>query len=72
MPLATIKVIEHVFSADEKQQIIERVTDAIVSVEGESLREKTVVIVEEVSSGDWGIGGKPLTSDAVTQLRTAM
>jgi phenylpyruvate tautomerase PptA (4-oxalocrotonate tautomerase family) len=30
MPLATIKVIEGVFSGDEKQRMIEKVTEAIV------------------------------------------
>lgn len=69
MPLATIKVIEGVFSGDEKQRMIEKVTNAIVSVEGASLREKTVVIVEEVKSGGWGIGGTTLTTDAVKKLR---
>ncbi len=71
MPLATIKVIEGVFSGDEKQRLIEKVTDALVSVEGENLREKTVVILEEVKSGDWGIGGKTLTADDVKQLRAS-
>ena len=71
MPLATIKVIEGVFSGDEKQRMIEKVTEAMVSVEGENLREKTVVILEEVKSGDWGIGGKTLTTHAVKQLRAS-
>jgi 4-oxalocrotonate tautomerase len=71
MPLATIKVIEGVFTADEKRRMIERVSEAMVSVEGENLREKTVVILEEVKSGDWGIGGKTLTADDVKQLRAS-
>jgi 4-oxalocrotonate tautomerase len=71
MPLATIKVIEGVFSGDEKQRMIEKVTEAMVSVEGENVREKTVVILEEVRSGDWGIGGKTLTTDDVKQLRAS-
>jgi 4-oxalocrotonate tautomerase len=28
----------------------------------------TWVLVEEVKSGDWGIGGQSLTTDAVLQL----
>jgi 4-oxalocrotonate tautomerase len=69
MPLAQIKVIEGVFSEAEKKQMIEKVTDALVSIEGESLREKTVVIVEEVKSGDWGFGGKALSTQDVKKLR---
>ena len=69
MPLANVKVIEGVFDDAEKQQIVEKVTDALIAVEGEGLRENTVVIVEETKSGDWGVGGKPLTTQTVKALR---
>jgi 4-oxalocrotonate tautomerase len=69
MPLATIKVIEGVFSGEEKQRMVEEVSEAMISVEGEPLRDKTVVILEEVKSGDWGFGGKTVTTDAVKQVR---
>jgi 4-oxalocrotonate tautomerase len=71
MPLATIKVIEGVFTADEKRRMIEKVSEAMVSIEGEKLREKTVVILEEVKSADWGIGGKTLTANDVKVLRAS-
>lgn len=71
MPLANIKVIEGVFTDDEKRQLIEKVTDAMVSVEGENIRDKTVVIVEEMKSGDWAVGGTPLTTKHVRSLRRA-
>ena len=62
-------MIEGVFSEQEKQLLIARVTDALVSVEGEALRDKTLVVIEEVRSGDYGMGGQALTTDAVRQLR---
>jgi len=71
MPLANIKVIENVFTDTEKRQLIEKVTEAMVSVEGESIRDKTVVIVEETKSGDWGVGGTALTTQQVRSLREA-
>ncbi|HYW78833.1 MAG TPA: 4-oxalocrotonate tautomerase family protein [Thermoguttaceae bacterium] len=70
MPFAEVKVIEGVFSDQQKQEIVTRVTDAIVSVEGEQLREKTVVLVEEIKSGDWGIGGNVLRAEDVRSLVT--
>jgi 4-oxalocrotonate tautomerase len=70
MPFANIKVIEGVFSEDEKKQMIEKVTDALVAVEGENLREVTVVILEEVRSGSWGLGGKTLTVQDVKKLQS--
>ena len=68
MPLVQVKVIKGVFDAEKKQEIISRVTDAMVAVEGESLRAVTWVTVEEVESGDWGIGGNPLTTSDVKAL----
>jgi 4-oxalocrotonate tautomerase len=69
MPLVNVRVIEGVFTPEQKQDIIARVTDAMVAVEGESLRGVTWVVVEEVHSGDWGIGGKGLTTADVHSLQ---
>ena len=63
MPLIEVKVLEGVFTAQQKQEIIERLTDALVAIEGESMRPSTWCIVEEVASGAWGIGGQPITAD---------
>ena len=68
MPLINVKLIEDVFTPEQKGQIVERLTDAMVSVEGEILRGVTWVIVEEVPSGDWGIGGQPLSTEDVKAL----
>jgi 4-oxalocrotonate tautomerase len=65
MPLINVKVIENVFSPEHKTQIAERLTDAMVSIEGEALRGVTWCVVEEVKSGDWAIGGQCLTTEAV-------
>jgi 4-oxalocrotonate tautomerase len=68
MPLINVKLIEGVFSAEQKQEVIRRLTDAMVEVEGESIRPVTWCIVEEVSSGDWGIGGRPMHTADVQAL----
>ena len=68
MPLVQVKLIEGVFSTEQKQQMIEKLTDTMVSIEGENMRGVTWVVVEEVKGGDWGIGGKPLTADDVKAL----
>ena len=68
MPLINVKVIEDVFTTEQKGQIVERLTDAMVSIEGESLRGVTWVVVEEVQSGDWGIGGKPISTGDVKEM----
>ncbi len=72
MPLIQVKLIEDVFSNDQKREIIERLTDAMVSIEGENMRSVTWVTVEEVASGDWGIAGSPLTTDDVKALQAGV
>jgi 4-oxalocrotonate tautomerase len=68
MPFVNVKIIEGVFSDPQKKQIVERLTDAMVSVEGENMRGVTWVVIEEVKSGDWGIGGNSLTTEQVKAL----
>ena len=65
MPYVEIKLIEEVFDADQKRAMIEKVTEAMVDVEGENMRGVTFVVVEEVKSGDWGIGGQCMTTEDV-------
>ncbi len=70
MPLVNIKLIEGIFTPEQKRQMIERVTDAMVSVEGENMRPLTWVIIDDnVRSGDWGIGGHGTTVEKVKAAR---
>jgi 4-oxalocrotonate tautomerase len=68
VPFINVKVIENVFTDTQKHDIVERLTDAMVAIEGEPMRGVTWVVIDEVKSGDWGIGGQVLTTQAVQQL----
>ena len=68
MPLIQVRVIKDVFSKEQKRQIISKLTDAMVTIEGENMRGVTWCVVEEVESGDWGIGGQTLTTQDVHAL----
>jgi 4-oxalocrotonate tautomerase len=68
MPLIEVKLIEGVFSPKQKQEMITKLTDTMVSIEGENLRGVTTVLIEEVKSGDWGMGGKGITTADVKAL----
>jgi 4-oxalocrotonate tautomerase len=72
MPFINVKLIEGVFDSEQKSQIVERLTDAMVEIEGENMRGVTWVVVEEVRSGDWGIGGQALTTEAVRALASGV
>lgn len=62
MPLVTIDVIKDVFTPTEKRDLIQRVTEAMISVEGEAMRPVTWVRINEIAQGDWGIGGQLLAA----------
>ena len=68
MPFMQVKVIEDVFTPDQKGQIVRELTDALVRIEGEAMRPVTWCVVEEVRSGDWGIAGNTLTTADVKAL----
>jgi 4-oxalocrotonate tautomerase len=61
MPFTSVKVIEGVFSKEQKAQLIEKITEAMIEIEGEGMRDVTWVVIEEVKAGDWAIGGKPVS-----------
>lgn len=69
MPMVNVKLIEGVFTPAQKQEMIRKITDTMVSIEGENMRQVTWVVVEEVKSGDWGIGGQALTANDVKALQ---
>ncbi|MCA0869551.1 tautomerase family protein [Seohaeicola saemankumensis] len=68
MPLVTVDVIKNVFTPEQKADMVARVTDAMVAVEGENMRPYTWVRICEVEEGDWAIGGQPLTAPAVQAI----
>jgi 4-oxalocrotonate tautomerase len=68
MPFVNVKVIEGVFDSGQKREMVERLTDTMVAIEGENMREVTWVVVEEVKSGDWAIGGNALSTEDVKAL----
>ncbi len=65
MPFVQIKLIEGVFSGEKKREMLEKVTEALISIEGENMRPVTHVVIEEVKSGDWAIGGKLMGTENV-------
>ncbi|WP_046864450.1 tautomerase family protein [Microvirga massiliensis] len=69
MPLVDIHLIEGAFDKSQKQAMINKITDAMVEIEGEAMRGVTWVRVYEVASGEWAIGGRALTTADVKALQ---
>jgi 4-oxalocrotonate tautomerase len=68
VPFVNVKVIKGVFDTDQKQEMIHKLTETMVGIEGEAMRQLTWVTIDEVESGEWGIGGKALTTQDVRDL----
>ena len=68
MPFIDVKVIEGVLSTEQKQAIARGFTDVFVEATSESLRGVTWVVVQDVASGQWAIGGEAITTDKVKGL----
>ena len=71
MPLVQVKLIEGVFSHEQKQEIATRLSETMIDIEGEAMRPVTWVIVEDVASGEWAVGGKTLTTQDVKDLQAS-
>jgi 4-oxalocrotonate tautomerase len=61
MPFANFKVPAGTLNAEQKETIIHRTTDLYAEIYGERARASTMVLVEEVTDGGWGIGDRVLT-----------
>ncbi len=72
MPLIQVKLMENVFSPEQKREMIERLTDTMVDIEGENMRSITWVTVEEVRSGEWGVAGEALTTKDVKAVQAGV
>ena len=70
MPFVEIKVIDGVFDTEEKAEMVRAVTEAMISVEGEAMRQVTWVTVESVASGEWGIGGRLMRAQDIESVRS--
>jgi 4-oxalocrotonate tautomerase len=70
MPYINCRVMEGVLSDDQKAEIAESITETIVSVVGEPVRGLTWVVIDDMASGNFTIGGRPITTEGVKELLT--
>ena len=69
MPVITIKVFEGELTASQTAALIDDVTEAVIPFVGEAVRPNVWVLVEEVKSGSWGIGGKAFGLPDLRQIQ---
>lgn len=61
MPFVNIKITKDGVTAAQKAKLIEGVTKLLVDLLGKN-PQSTVVIIDEVDTDNWGIGGETVTS----------
>lgn len=65
MPLIEARLLERVFSVEEREQLAEGLVNTVVGVKGESFRSETEVLIAEVPVGNWYEHGAPITPERV-------
>jgi 4-oxalocrotonate tautomerase len=68
VPIIDVKVMEGVLTLEQKQSIARGVTDVFANTVGEPARGVTFVVIQDVASGQWTMGGEPLTTEGVKGL----
>ena len=61
-------VFEDELNKEQSEDLISKITDAVLEVTSDNLRDVTWVIIEEVKSGHWGVGGNALGLDDVKKI----
>ena len=60
MPFVNVKLVDGVFTTEEKHALAKALTDVMVKFEGsEAFREVVWVLIEELHTDGWHIGGRP-------------
>ena len=60
MPFVNIKITREGASAAQKARLIQGVTQLLADILGKN-PQTTVVVIEEVDTDNWGIGGESVT-----------
>lgn len=71
MPLVEVKVFEDELTVEQTKDLIQKITDVVTTVTSEKLRDVTWVIINQVKSGNWGVGGKALGLQDVKKITGA-
>jgi 4-oxalocrotonate tautomerase len=69
MPIISVKVFEGELTKGQTAEIIADITEAVIPYVGEAVRANTWVLVEEIKSGSWGIGGNALGLADLRQIQ---
>jgi 4-oxalocrotonate tautomerase len=61
MPYVNVKITREGASSEQKKKLIEGITNLLVETLGKN-PATTIVVIEEVDTDNWGIGGRTVTA----------
>jgi 4-oxalocrotonate tautomerase len=68
MPLIEVKVFEGELTPEQTRDLIRMLTDAVTTVVSPKIRDAVWVVVQEIKSGYWGVGGNALGVNDVKRV----
>lgn len=60
MPYVNVRITREGATVEQKEEVVRRMTQVLVDVLGKN-PETTVVVIDEVDTDNWGIGGTTVT-----------
>jgi len=71
MPYIEVNVFKDELTQEQKETVIKKITSAITDTTSEKLKDVTWVVIKEVESGSWGVGGNALGLDDIKKLMSS-
>lgn len=71
MPIVTIQITREGVTPQQKQMLIRGATDLLVKTLNKD-PQTTFVVIEEIDTDDWGVGGENVTSLRARQRTNAV
>jgi len=68
MPYVNVKVTPDGVTAERKRRIIAGITEVLQTVLGKD-PNLTMVVIDEVATDSWGLGGEPITARLAREVR---
>ncbi|WP_095590386.1 tautomerase family protein [Actibacterium ureilyticum] len=68
MPLIQVKTFENELTDAQSEALIAKITDVVVEITSDKLRDVTWVVIDQVRDGHWGVGGRALGLDDVKAI----
>lgn len=74
MPFARVSTVKNALNQEEKRLLKEKITDALVEVEGggnPEFRQHVWVVIDEIEGENWSVGGMEPSAEMIQEIKAA-